>query len=133
MSFLNVFKYPPSLLFLLITLGPGFLFLYATETIQNKITDFFLVFGRVPFFYYILHFYIIHLWAILGLVVTGGNWRDLIFNSTSFTNDKLTTYGYSMLVVYLVWIVLILLLYPICKWYMEYKAKNKDKWWLSYL
>ena len=133
MSFLNVYKYPPSLLFLLIAIGPGFLFLYITENIQNKITDFFLVFGRVPFFYYVLHFYLIHLGAILGLLITGGNWRDMILDNTTFITDKMATYGYSMLVVYLVWIALILILFPICKKYMEYKAQNKDKWWLSYL
>lgn len=133
MSFLNVFKYPPSLLFLLIALGPGFLFLYITENIQNKITDFFLVFGRVPFFYYVLHFYLIHLGAILGLMITGGNWRDMILDNTTFFTDKMASYGYSMLVVYLVWIALILALFPICKKYMEYKVNHKEKWWLSYL
>ena len=133
MSFLNVYKYPPSLLFLLIAIGPGFLFLYVTESIQNKLTDFFLVFGRVPFFYYILHILFIHLAAILGIIINGGNWRDMIIDNSTFINGKLATYGYSMLVVYLVWIALVLMLYPICKRYMEYKIKNKDKWWLSYL
>ena len=133
MSFLNVYKYPPSLLFLLIAIGPGFLFLYITENIQNKITDFFLVFGRVPFFYYVLHFYLIHLGAILGILITDGNWRDMILDNTTYFTDKMASYGYSMLVVYLVWIALILLLFPICKKYMEYKVRHKEKWWLSYL
>ena len=133
MSFLNVYKYPPSLLFLLITMGPGFLFLYATETLQNKITDFFVVFGRVPFFYYVLHFYLIHLGAILGLWITGGNWRDMILDNTTYFTDKMASYGYSVLVVYLVWIALTLILFPICKKYMEYKVSHKEKWWLSYL
>jgi len=133
MSFLNVYKYPPSLLFLLIAIGPGFLFLYVTESIQNKLTDFFLVFGRVPFFYYVLHILFIHLAAILGITINGGNWRDMIIDNSTFNNGTLANYGYSMLVVYLVWIALVLLLYSICKRYMEYKAKNKDKWWLSYL
>jgi uncharacterized membrane protein len=133
MSFLNVYKYPPSLLFLLITIGPGFLFLYFTENIQNKLTNFFLVFGRVPFYYYVWHLFLIHIGAILGMMIFGGNWKDMIIDSSTFINGTLANYGYSMLVVYLVWIALVLLLYPICKWYMEYKAKNKDKWWLSYL
>jgi len=133
MSFLNVFKYPPSLLYLLITIGPGFLFLYFTENIQNKLTNFFLVFGRVPFFYYIWHLFLIHIGAMLGLLITGGNWKDMILDNAAFETGKLTNYGYSMLVVYVVWIGLVLLLYPICKRYMEYKIKNKDKWWLSYL
>lgn len=133
MSFLNVYKYPPSLLYLLITIGPGFLFLYATETIQNKLTNFFLVFGRVPFFYYILHVLVIHLAAIAGLLIIGGNWKDMILDNAAFTTNKMANYGYSLFVVYIVWIALVLLLYPICKKYMEYKARNKDKWWLSYL
>jgi len=133
MSFFNVYKYPPSLLFLLITLGPGFLFLYATESIKNKITDFFLVFGRVPFFYYILHIFIIHLSALVIHALLGGNWRDMILDASIFTTNTLATYGYSLFVVYLVWIAIVLSLYPVCKKYMEYKVTNKDKWWLSYL
>jgi len=128
-----VYKYPPSLLFLLITIGPGFLFLYFTENIQNKLTNFFLVFGRVPFYYYVWHLFLIHIGAILGMMIFGGSWKDMIIDSSTFINGTLANYGYSMLVVYLVWIGLVLLLYPICKKYMEYKAKNKDKWWLSYL
>lgn len=133
MSFFNVYKYPPSLLFLLITLGPGFLFLYATESIKNKITDFFLVFGRVPFFYYILHIFIIHLSALVIHALLGGNWRDMILDASIFTTNTLANYGYSLFVVYLVWIAIVLSLYPICKKYMEYKINNRDKWWLSYL
>jgi uncharacterized membrane protein len=133
MSFLNVYKYPPSLLYLLITLGPGFLFLYATESIKNKVTDFFLVFGRVPFFYYIIHIFIIHLSALIIHALLGGNWRDLILDASTFTTTKMSTYGYSLFVVYLVWIAIVLLLYIPCKKYMIYKASNRDKWWLSYL
>ena len=133
LSFLNVTKYPPSLSFLLITLGPALLFLYATETIKNKFTDFFLVFGRVPFFYYILHLLVIHLFALLGLMITGGDWRIMILSGDVFTNGKLGSYGYPLWVVYLIWIGIVLLLYPLSKRYMIYKTNNKDKWWLSYL
>lgn len=132
-SFINVTKYPPSLDFVLITLGPAFLFLYAFETIKSKITNFFIVFGRVPFFYYILHIFLIHLFALLGLVITGGNWRLMILTEEVFMNHEIDTYGYPMWIVYIVWIVVVLLLYPICKRYMVYKAIHKDKWWLSYL
>lgn len=132
-SFINVTKYPPSLDFVLITLGPAFLFLCAFETIKSKITNFFIVFGRVPFFYYILHIFLIHLFALLGLVITGGNWRLMILTEEVFVNHEIDTYGYPMWIVYIVWIVVVLLLYPICKKYMVYKAIHKDKWWLSYL
>ncbi len=133
LSFFNVTKYPPSLAYILITLGPSLLFLYAIEHTKNKLTDFFLVFGRVPLMYYFLHVFVIHVLAILGIFMFGGNWRNMILTSDVFANEKLLDYGYSLPVVYLVWIGVVLLLYPISKKYMLYKAKNKDKWWLSYL
>ena len=133
LSFFNVTKYPPSLAYILITLGPALLFLYAIEPIKNKLTNFFLVFGRVPLMYYFLHVFVIHILAILGILMFGGNWRDMILTYDVFANAKLLDYGYSLTVVYLVWIGVVLLLYPISKTYMQYKSKNKDKWWLSYL
>jgi uncharacterized membrane protein len=131
-SFLSVTKYPPSLLYLCITLGPAMLFLYAFETTKNKITDFFLVFGRVPLFYYFLHSLVIHSFAIVGILLIGGKWQDMIFTSKG-PSQNLLNYGYSLAVVYLVWIGVVLFLYPFCKKYMNYKANNKGKWWLSYL
>lgn len=134
LSFLNVSKYPPSLSYLLVTLGPGFLFLYATERFQNKITDFFLVFGRVPFFYYVIHVFLIHLTAIIVLMILGDDWTKLILGPEVFLgSDSLVGYGYPLYIVYFVWIVIVGILYFPCKRYMEYKAKNRDKWWLSYL
>ncbi|MDP2686033.1 MAG: heparan-alpha-glucosaminide N-acetyltransferase domain-containing protein [Aequorivita sp.] len=132
-SFFNVTKYPPSLLFLSITMGPALLFLYIFENTKNKLTDFFLVFGRVPLFYYFLHVFVIHVLAIAGMIIFGGDWHFMILTAENFSNAKLITYGYSLFVVYMVWIGVVLLLYPFCKKYMIYKAKNKDKWWLSYL
>jgi uncharacterized membrane protein len=133
LSFFNVTKYPPSLLFICITLGPALLFLYTFESTKNKLTDFFLVFGRVPLFYYFLHVLLIHILAIGGILVFGGNWEDMILTAEGFLNANLITYGYSLPIVYLVWISVVLLLYPLSKKYMLYKANNKDKWWLSYL
>ncbi len=133
LSFLNVTKYPPSLLFICITIGPAMLFLHVFETTKNKLTDFFLVFGRVPLFYYFLHMLVIHIFAIVGILIFGGNWRDMILDAESFSNGNLATYGFSLFVVYLVWIGVVLFLYPFCKRYMIYKANNKNKWWLSYL
>jgi uncharacterized membrane protein len=132
-SFINLTKYPPSFDFILLTLGPALLFLYAIETIKNRVTEFFIVFGRVPFFYYILHVLLIHLFALLGLVIIGGNWRLMIITGDVFASHKIDTYGYPLWVAYLVWIVVVFLLYPVSKKYMTYKARNKDKWWLSYL
>ena len=133
MSFFNVTKYPPSLAYLLATIGPALLFLYFIERVKNRVTDFFLVYGRVPFFYYFLHVLVIHVFAMLLLVVTGGNWRDMILTADAFKEARLIEYGYSLVVVYLVWIGVVGLLYPFCRKYMMYKANNKDKWWLSYL
>jgi uncharacterized membrane protein len=133
MSFFNVTKYPPSLSFLLITLGPALLFLYATEILKNRFTGFFVVFGRVPFFYYILHVLFIHLFALLGLLFTGGDWKIMILDERVFSSNILAGYGYPLWVAYLVWIGIVLLLYPISKKYMIYKTSNKNKWWLSYL
>ncbi len=133
LSFSKVTKYPPSLLFLCITLGPALLFLYGYENTKNKITNFLLVFGRVPLFYYFLHMIVIHITAIIGILIFGGNWQDMIVTGKGVMSETLKTYGYSLFVVYLVWIGVVLLLYPFCKKYMHYKANHKEKWWLSYL
>ncbi len=133
LSFFNVAKYPPSLVFLLITLGPAFLFLYGVEKVQNRLSQFFIVFGRVPFFYYLLHILVVHLGALLGLVLTGKDWTLMILTQKNFTNPELANYGYSLGIVYLVWIGVVLITYPFCKKYMYYKLANKHKKWLSYL
>lgn len=133
LSFFSITKYPPSLVYLLITIGPALLFLYAVENIKNKITDFFLIFGRVPLFYYFLHILLIHVLAILGIMIFGGDWKNMILTNEAFRDAKLINYGYSLFTVYMVWIGVIVLLYYPSKKYMIYKAHNKDKWWLSYL
>ena len=133
LSFINVTKYPPSLCFLLITIGPSLLFLYAIESIKNKVTNFLLVFGRVPLFYYFAHVLVIHSAAIGIHMLLGGEGQDLVLRAQDFMKPKLLDYGYSLPIVYSVWIVTILFLYPLCKKYMYYKMNNKDKWWLSYL
>lgn len=133
LSFFKVTKYPPSLLFICVTLGPAMLFLYTYENTKNKVTNFFLVFGRVPLFYYFLHMLVIHIFAILGILIFGGNWHDMIITGKGFMSGILKTYGYSLFIVYIVWISVVLLLFPLCKKYMKYKANHKDKWWLSYL
>ena len=133
LSFFKITKYPPSLAYTLITIGPALLFLYGIENVKNKITDFFLVFGRVPLFYYFLHILVIHVLAIVGILIFGGNWKDMILTKEVFANSGLINYGYSLFIVYLVWVGVIALLYFPSKKYMIYKANNKDKWWLSYL
>lgn len=134
LSFLNISKYPPSLDYLLITEGIGLVFLSITENISNRITNIISVYGRVPLFFYILHLYFIHLLAMLAAVLTGFRWTDM----TGFTRwisamPNLQGYGFNLGVVYLVWISIVVLLYPLCKMYDRYKAAHKNKWWLSYL
>lgn len=132
-SFMNVNKYPPSLLYILITIGPTFLVLYLIEDLKSKITGVLVVFGRVPFFYYVIHVLLIHSAALLTLVIMGNDWRLMIFDQSSFTTNKLANYGYSLGIVYLVWVLIVAILYPLCKKYMNYKLGNPQKWWLSYL
>ena len=133
LSFVNTTKYPPSLVYILMTIGPSILFLYLTENIKNRFTDFLVVFGRVPLLFYFLHVFVIHLLAIIGILIFGGNWQDMIVTAEAFSNETLITYGYPLHIVYIIWIGIIVFLYPICKKYMYYKLVNKNKKWLSYL
>ncbi|MRS62746.1 DUF1624 domain-containing protein [Larkinella terrae] len=130
MSFLNVTKYPPSFLYLLVTLSGAFLFLANSEKWRGRVVDFFCVFGRVPFFYYILHLYLIRVLALLTAELTGYGWELMV--QTSFDID-LKDFGFNLEIVYLIWIGIILLLYPICKRFDLYKQRHKEHWWLSYL
>jgi uncharacterized membrane protein len=132
-SFLNPSKYPPSLDYLLMTLGVAFLFLANFENVKGRLVNFFSTFGRVPFFYYILHIYLVHLGAMLAAQLTGFGWQKFILPNWISLVDGLQGYGFSLVVVYLVWISIILLLYPLCKKFDHYKRGHKEKWWLSYL
>jgi uncharacterized membrane protein len=133
MSIFNVSKYPPSLLYLLITLGAAFLFLANSEKLKGKVINFFCVFGRVPFFYYIIHLYLIHLIALLAAEFTGFGWQSMILAKFITRVEALKGYGFNLITVYCIWIAVILLLYPICKKFDKYKQSHKEKWWLSYL
>jgi uncharacterized membrane protein len=132
-SFLNPSKYPPSLLYLLMTLGATFLFLANAENLKGKIVNFFSTFGRVPFFYYILHLYVIHVGAMLYAQVAGFGWQKLILPTWIGFVPGMKGYGCSLTAVYLLWIAIVLLLYPLCKSFDTYKLNHKEKWWLSYL
>jgi uncharacterized membrane protein len=133
LSFINVTKYPPSLLYVLITLGPALIFLAISEKYKGKLTQALVSLGRVPMFYYILHLYVIHILAVIAAILTGYTFSDMVFNTWVTDSPALKGYGFSLGVVYLVWIAVVLALYPLCKWYDTYKINHREQWWLSYL
>ena len=133
LSFLNTTKYPPSLHFLLMTMGPALIFLSLLERLQNRLPKPVIVFGRVPFFFYILHLYVIHALAMLLLVYQGQDASDYIFSARNLSSGRLSDFGVSLGAMYVIWITVIVLLYPLCRWYQIYREKHPAKWWLSYL
>ncbi|MBA4057702.1 MAG: hypothetical protein C0490_23510, partial [Marivirga sp.] len=133
MSFLNTTKYPASLLYTLMTLGPVLIILSVMETSKNNLWRPFIVFGRVPLFYYVLHFYLIHLTSVIAyMILAGKRFSEMDFHFAVNFGGIPFGYGYSLFVTYLVWISVVLALYPFCKRYEQYKSTHKD-WWLSYL
>jgi len=135
-SFFNVGKYPPSLSFLLLTLGTGLIFLANSEKFKGKAVAFFSTFGKVPFFYYIMHFALIRLIILILFEVYGFGWKASIFrqgHTVDLGAYMKKGFGFDLPYVYLIWLLGILLLYPICKRFSVYKTNHKEKWWLSYL
>jgi uncharacterized membrane protein len=133
LSFLNTSKYPPSLIYILMTLGPAMILLAFTENASTRWAKPIIHIGRVPMFYYLLHIYLIHLVAMLAAEFSGYDWRDMIFERRAWLDPQLKGYGFSLFTTYLVWIGIVLFLYPLCKRYDKYKTNHKEKWWLSYL
>ena len=132
LSFLNTTKYPPSLLFLLMTLGPMLVLLSAldrTQDMRGAIGHLFTVFGRVSLFFYLLHLYVIH-----GLVIVFvfAMHRDIAPFLTFFSSFP-SWWGFSLPIVYLVWIGVLLLLYSVCRWFVEVKSRHKGSWWTPYI
>lgn len=131
MSFLNVSKYPPSLLFNLLMLGMMFFLLYLAERAGRLVQSVFTVYGSVPLFYYILHWYVVHLTLFAVLYVQGFTTDEFVFGFR-FGRPEAES-GLSLGGVYLVWVGLLLLLYPICRWYGHYKQANRHQTWVRYL
>jgi uncharacterized membrane protein len=133
-SFLSVTKYPPSLLYLLVTIGPGLIFLAITENVNGSVARRIKTIGRVPMFYYLAHLYLIHISALIAAVASGRSWTDMVNFGTWITGEsKLQGYGFSLGITYAVWAVLVIVLYYLCKRYDRYKSSHREKWWLSYL
>lgn len=133
LSFLNTTKYPPSLLYLLMTLGPAMLFLAFTEREPSAIAKKVIVFGRVPMFFYLLHIYLVHVLATVAAVATGYPASAMILDNWINFTTELTGYGFGLGVVYLVWAGVIVILYPLCQMYARYKLAHREQVLLSYL
>ncbi|GGK78422.1 DUF1624 domain-containing protein [Rufibacter glacialis] len=132
LSFLNVTKYPPSLLYAALFLGLMFLALVLLERAQNGFARFLTVYGRVPLFFYLAHWYLIHTGMLLLMFWQGLTWQQLPFGTLEFGRPKVGV-GVELPYVYLVWVAVVLVLYPACRWYSRYKAAHAEKKWLSYL
>jgi uncharacterized membrane protein len=131
LSFLNVSKYPPSLLYLCMTLGPAIIVLALTENLQNRLTKIFTVYGNVPFFYYVLHFYLIHIITVILFFASGYSTSQIIDKNSPFLFRPIN-FGFSLGIVYLLWLFVIVVLYFPCRWYSKYKQTHRQ-WWLSYI
>ena len=134
LSFLNVTKYPPSLLYLLLTLGPAMIFLSLAEKPLNTIKKQVAVIGRVPMFYYLAHILLIHVFATIAAYLSGYKLSDMVLSTSVQAAPLLKGYGFNLFTVYLVWAGLVIFLYPFCKWFDDYKRTHLPaKKWLSYL
>jgi len=131
LSFLNVTKYPASLQFFCLTIGAALLMLAWLEIVQHKIVSIFAIYGRVPLFYYVLHFYFIHTLVVLFFFINGHPNSEIITPNNPFL-FRPPSFGFNLFGVYAIWIFLVAALYPLCKKYDRYKSSHK-KWWLSYL
>ncbi|MBS1605812.1 MAG: DUF1624 domain-containing protein [Bacteroidetes bacterium] len=131
LSFINLTKYPPSLDFCLLFLGIMFLILSAVQGIQNKWTAALCVYGKVPLFYFLIHWYIIHPLVFVMIFLQGFKTSDMRFGF-NFGRPQIGS-GLPLWGVYLVWIGLVAVMYPLCKWYGRYKATHRDNSWLRFL
>jgi hypothetical protein len=133
LSFLNTTKYPPSLLYLLMTLGPAMLFLWVVDGGTPRWLRPAFTIGKVPMFYYLLHIPLIHLLAVAVCYERFGqvHW---MFESPSLEQFPITPppgWGYSLPIIYFIWAVVVLTLYPACRWFASLKQRRSDAW-LSY-
>ena len=132
-SFFNVLKYPPSLDYLLITLGPSLILLGLLDGVkaQRGLSRILLVFGRVPLFYYVLHIYLLNVMA-RGVALI---FHQPIFYGTVIADSvqKPVGYGHGLPFIYAMWILAVAILYLPCRWFMKFRGRHRDWGWLSYL
>ena len=129
LSFMNVSKYPPSLLFGLVTLGILLLILAAArESAPGRILQ---VYGRVPLFYFVVHLYLVHALMLVMALCQGHYWSEFDFSPFKF--GRPAGAGVSLGVVYGIWAAVVIALYPVCRWYGRYKVAHREMAWLRYL
>ncbi len=129
LSFLDCEKYPPSLLYLMMTLGPVLLALAASERVHGGLSGALATIGRVPLFYYVVHLYAIHALAVLYAAISVGDSAWLFAGSPL---RKPPNYGLALPGIYAVWLLVVTGLYPLCRWFAKLKQKRRE-WWWSYL
>lgn len=129
MNFLNTNKYPPSLDYVLMTLGPAAIFCAWAETLRGRVSAALVTLGRVPFAFYVAHLYLIHLLAMLLGMLQGYDAGRFITPFFFFPKDG---YGVPLAGVYAGWVMVLAILYPFCRWVAQVKARRKDGW-LSYV
>ena len=132
LSFMNVTKYPPSLLFTAVTLGCMCFIVFFSENVNNKFTRVVSIYGKVPLFYYLIHWYVVHSVLIIIMFAQGFHWRDLQFGAFNFGRPQAPN-GLPLWGVYIVWISIVIFMYPLCKWYSHYKLSHPETKWLHYL
>lgn len=130
-SFINCTKYPPSLLYLLMTLGPSIMLLSFFREKETLVSSCFLVFGRVPMFFYLIHIFLLHTLALIFAWIRYRVFPTWIFSGNPIFNDPAypagpSNYGYELWVVYAVWLAVVLLTYPLCYWFMNYKKNHNN-------
>ncbi|MFC4211062.1 DUF1624 domain-containing protein [Pedobacter lithocola] len=129
LSFFNVSKYPPSLLYTSMTVGLAMLFLAFTERINNWFSRIVSIYGAVPFFYYIIHFYLLHSILVIAFFASGFTTEQIVQIPFWFRPNN---FGFNLPIVYLIWILVVTVLYLPCKWFKNYKETH-SQWWLKYV
>src|SRR6266513_5961285 len=133
LSLLNTTKYPASLSFLLMTLGPTIALIPLLDRARGRVARWLTVFGRVPFFYYVLHIPLIHALALVVSKIRSGTVDPWLFTNHPMANPPAPDgYTWSLGLLYLVWAIAVVMLYVPCRWYADLKARRSD-WWLRYL
>jgi uncharacterized membrane protein len=134
LSFINLTKYPPSLLYVCATLGLSFLLLRWADGRDNFFTRAISVYGKVPLFYYVIHWYVLHTLMLALLYAQGFAWSDLNFGPFGLGRPQPNIgSGVGLGTTYAIWAAVVLALFPLCRWYGRYKAQHPEKWWLRYL